>query len=113
MDPLAVDAAYQVAKRLRAIGGSLRGVPIDVKSLESQQYYSSHASVGLMPGGWWGWRPFILGPTNVQTNIPQIQEQISKVIAEDQKKRTEMWGQINSLMADTKRKLVEKYKTPF
>jgi hypothetical protein len=113
VDPVAVDAALQSAKRLRAIGASLRGVPIDLKALESQQYYYATPNVGVMPGGWWGWKPFLYGGNNVSTNIPKIQEQMSQVIAEDQKRRNDAWSQITRLMADAKTKLADKYKTPF
>ena len=43
VDPAAVDAAFEAAKRLRAIGSSLRGLPIDLDALANQQYYSAAA----------------------------------------------------------------------
>jgi hypothetical protein len=70
VDPVASDAAIQSAKCLRAIGQSLRGVPIDVSALNSKAYYSSRPSVGMMPGGPWGWKPFVYGPNQVDTNVP-------------------------------------------
>src|SRR4029453_5483005 len=73
VDPAAVNGAFEVSKRLRAIAGTLRGVPIDLDALASKQYYYSRPSVGVMPGGWWGWQPVIFGPTQVETNIPEIQ----------------------------------------
>ena len=113
VDPVAVDAAFQSSKRLRAIGASLRGVPIDMNDRARQQYYSSTPSMGVVPGGWWGWQPFIFGPAKVETNVPEIQAKMSKVIAEDQKRRLEAWSQIERTMVDTRAKLSEKYKTPF
>ncbi len=102
-----------MAKRLHAIGESLRGVPIDVKALESQAYYSSKPSLGVMPGGPWGWKPFIYGPNQVDTNIPQIQEEISKTVAADEKRRTEAWSAIDRFMIGARQKLAEKYKSDF
>ena len=113
VDPVAVDAAFEASKRLRAIASSLRGVPIDTNALASQQYYSARPSIGVVPHGWWGWQPFVYGPTQVDTNIPEIQAKISKVIAEDQKRRLEAWSQIERTMIDSRRKLVEKYKSDF
>jgi hypothetical protein len=113
VDPMAVNAGFDVSKRLRAIAASLRGVPIDVDALANQQFYSARPSIGVMPGGWWGWQPFLFGPTQVDTNIPQIQAQMQKVIAEDKKRRLEAWSQIERTMVDTRRKLAEKYKTDF
>jgi hypothetical protein len=113
VDPIATEAALQSAKRLRAIGASLRGVPIDIRELESQQYSFSNAQIAMMPGGWWGWHPTLFLPTHTTTNVPQIQAQIRQVIADDQKRRSEAWSQINRLMGDAKQKLAEKHKTPF
>jgi hypothetical protein len=113
VDPAAVDAAFEAAKRLRAIGSSLRGLPIDLDALANQQYYSARPSLGVMPGGWWGWQPFIFGPTHVDTNIPEIQSKMTQTIANDQKRRLEAWSQIDRTMMDARRKLSEKYKVDF
>jgi hypothetical protein len=112
VDPVAAGAASQSAKRLRAIAQSLRGVPIDVGALEKGAYYSSRPSVG-MAGGPWGWRPFVTGPSQVDTNIPQVREQMLKVIADDQKRRQEAWSQTDRIMADARLKMAEKYKIKF
>lgn len=113
VDPLATQAAFDVSKRLRAIADSLRGVPIDVKALEAQKFYHSQASLGVVPSGWWGWQPFIIGPTQVQTNIPKIQAEIAQVIANDQKQRNQTWSDITRILVDAKKTLADKYKTPF
>jgi hypothetical protein len=116
VDPAAISAAHQVASRLKALAASLRGVPIDVNALENQQYYYTfpNRQVGFYPGGWWGWRPYLaIGPNQVDTNIPQIQASISKVIADDQTRRSEAWSQINRIMTETKKTLSEKYKIAF
>jgi hypothetical protein len=113
VDPVASDAAAQSAKRLRAIAESLRGVPIDVNALEKNAYYSSRPSIGMIQGGPWGWRPFVTGPNQVDTNIPQVREQMLKVIADDQKRRQQTWSQIDQLMTDARLKMGEKYKIKF
>ena len=113
VDPIAVDAAFEAGKSLRAIAASFRGVPIDTKALASQQYYSSRPSIGIVPGGWWGLQPFVFGPSQVDTNIPEIQKKMAKVVADDQKRRLEAWSQIERTMVDSRRKLSEKYKSDF
>jgi hypothetical protein len=119
VDPAAVDFAYQSAKRLRAISASLRGVPIDVNALAQKGYvYTERIPVwgGWGPhwGGWWGgYRALAFAPTTVQTNVPQVQGEMARVIADDQKRRIEAWTQIDQLLSDTRRKLGEKYKTDF
>lgn len=110
VDPAASDAALQAAKGLHAIAASLRGTPIDLEELASQQFYYSRPSIGIAPG-FWGWQPFMFGPAQVDTNIPKIQAEMARVIAEDKKKRQEVWSQIDRSLMETRRKLSEKFKT--
>jgi hypothetical protein len=116
VDPVAVDAALDAAKRLRAIGSSLRGVPIDTASLASREYLygSGGRSFGMRPTGWWGLRPYVIeNPAYVTTNIPKIRAEMAKVIEDDKKRRVEAWGQISQIMSAAKSMLREKYKSPF
>jgi hypothetical protein len=118
VDPIAIDAATQAARRVEAIGQSLRGVPINTNALASQAYIfgSGGRSVGWGWGrpGWWGIRPYVMNnPVFVDTNIPQIQSQIAKVIADDKQRRNETWRSIDLKMNDAKRALATKYKTTF
>ena len=111
VDRAAIDAARDASKRLRAISGSLRGVPINVEALQSKAYYYTHSNVGVSVG-WWGARPVWNG-VNVDTNLPQIRQDQAKVIADDKKRRAEAWVQIDQLLADARRKLEVKYKERF
>jgi hypothetical protein len=114
VDPAAVNAAMEAARGLQAIGASLRGVPVDVNALSNQAYAVTYRQTGIMPGGWWGWRPYLyIGSSQLDTNIPQIQASISKVIDEDQTRRAETWSQISRTMVDTGNTLSEKYKLKF
>ena len=49
----------------------------------------------------------------MDTNIPEIQSEMTKTIANDQKQRLEAWSQIDRTMMDARRKLSEKYKVDF
>jgi hypothetical protein len=114
VDPIASEAAFDVAKRVRAIADTIRGVPVDVKAIESKAYYHStpNWSVGI---GWWG-RPNVIWNPNggsVSTNHQQIQEERAKAIAEGESKRLQLSSQINDIMAEAKKKLGDKYKAPF
>lgn len=116
VDPIATEAAAQSAKRLRAIGQSLRGVPIDTKALSAQEYFygSGGQSLGFYSAGWWGLRAYAIGnPAFMDTNIPKIQAQIAKVIADDKQRRAEAWEQIDKGMNDAKSALAAKYKVSF
>jgi hypothetical protein len=118
VDPVAVDVAYQAARRLRAIAGSLRGVPIDVEAISSKAYVLAqrvpYYGWGPHWGGWWGgYRWLAFAPTHLQTNVPQVQGEVAKVIADDQKRRIATWTQIDQLLSDARRKLMDKYKGEF
>jgi hypothetical protein len=113
VDPVAVAAVDGTARALRAIGASLRGVPIRVEEIGSKAYYYSQPNVGFGISWWGGIRPAWVGPNSVSTNYPQVRAEAAKVIAEDQLKRTQAWSQIDNALAEARRKLTDKYKTPF
>lgn len=118
VDPLAVDAAYEAARKLRTIAASLRGVPTDVNAISQKSYIYAqrlpYYGWGPHWGGWWGgYRQLAFAPTAVTTNIPQVEGEIAKVIANDQKNRIATWTAIDQIMSDTRRKLADKYKVNF
>jgi hypothetical protein len=105
VDPLAVKAADDTGRRIKAIALSLRGVKIDTKNLESS---ASYTYVTGPYSGWWGGRS-----TYFNTNIPQVRSDIARVVDADEKTRLTTWAQIDQLMSDTRRQLAGKYKTGF
>lgn len=105
VDPLAVKAAEDAGRRIKAIAMSLRGVKIDTKALEAGSYYRYTAQ----SSGWWGVRTTY----NLETNYYQMRGQAAKLVAADEKMRLTTWAQIDDLMAETRRKLSEKYKGGF
>jgi hypothetical protein len=109
VDPLAVEAGLEAARRLRAIAGSLRGVPIDLTALAAKQQYDLSPVIlgGLGRGVFGGWG------LSMSNNAPQIQDKMTRVIADDQRQRAEAWSQINRLISEAKRQLGEKYKAAF
>ncbi|HEY1189215.1 MAG TPA: hypothetical protein VGE74_16300 [Gemmata sp.] len=118
VDPAAVDAAYQAARGLRSIAASLRGVPIDVNAAAAKGYaYTQrvpYSGWGWYPGGWWGgYRALAFAPQELRTNIPEVQGEMAKVVAEDQKRRIATWTKIDQTMSEVRRKLEDKYKANF
>jgi hypothetical protein len=107
VDPAAVEAAEAAAGRLRAIAGSLRGVPIDVEALNRKVYAYGSSPPRWQWFGWWG------GQASIQTNWPQIQQKIAKVIEDDKQRRAELWAQIDQGMSAARNALREKYKEKF
>ncbi len=112
VDPVAILAAQDAAKRLRALAGSLRGVPINLNSLANQAYVYGTTNTAWTVS-WRRIRPVWVGGGGVSTNIPQIVAQQQKVIDSDRERRTETWIQIDELLADARKKLETKYKTRF
>ena len=100
VDPAALEMGQAVAYRLRAVAGSMRGVPVDLKQLQSQAFYYE--------ARWGGWGIFS-GPTMVMTNVPKIQAKMNQVIAEDEANRELLGRQIDGLLAETRSKLGTKY----
>lgn len=108
VDPEAVKFANGTAARLRAIADSLKGVPVDVKSLQSGAY----AVVSYGGRGGYGWRGRWGGggfPPSLDTNLPQTNAAISKVVADSQKTRDDIWSQIENTTVETKQGLNLKY----
>jgi len=111
VDPFAVEAAHQCAQRLRAIAASLRGVPIAMTEANDKAYvYGTRAPYW----GWWGGGPrsalraLAFSPTYVDSNIPQLQQQVAKAVADDKNRRLEAWSKIDQIMSDARRKLMDK-----
>lgn len=118
VDPLAVDTAYRAARHLRAIAASFRGVPIDTNAISQKAYVlvqqQPYYGWGPYGGGWWGgYRYLAFAPREMRTNVPEVQGEIAKVIAGDQKRRIATWTSIDQLMSDARRTLADKYKTNF
>jgi hypothetical protein len=112
VDPIAINAAYDTAKRLRALAASLRGVPINLDEIASRAYFI--ASGGGTSLGWWrGFHPVWNGGGSFSTNFPQIYAEQQKAIADDKKNRSTVWSQIDELLAEARKKLSEKHKTRF
>ncbi|MBX9579603.1 MAG: hypothetical protein K2X87_04780 [Gemmataceae bacterium] len=107
VDPAAVEAAQGAADRLRAIAGSLRGVPIDVEKLNKKVYAYGY-SPPRWQTGWWGANPGFL-----QTNLPEIQQQVAKVVEDDKQRRADLWAQIDQGLSAARNALREKYKEKF
>lgn len=102
VDPEAVKFGLATAERLRAIAASLRGVPVDVNSIASGAYMYTYQPVwrGWSGRGHWA---------SVVTNVPQKRGEIAKIVAEDEKKRTQIWSQIESSIAQARLALAAKY----
>lgn len=103
VDPDALAYGSDVAQRLRAIAGSLRGVPIDLDKLKSEGYF--YATQYTSGWGWWRWQ----SAPDVRTNLPQVQAKMAKVVTDDEKARQQLWGEISERGSKTRAALSRKY----
>jgi hypothetical protein len=113
VDPIAVEAADQAARRVRAIAVTLRGLPVDLDAIGRKAYYYSTPNYGV-GFSWWGLRPTLyVGPGHVTTNYAQVRADQAQAVAASEKKRITLAGQIDEIMSDARQKLNAKYKGGF
>ncbi len=107
-------AAYgaSVSDKLRALAGSLRGVPLQVDVLEGQKQFRYQVQPGYAGGFWGGWG---YSPARVQfeDNFAQVQAQQGQVIVKDQENRDKLWAKIDEERSDIRLKMREKFKVDF
>ena len=113
VDPIAVEAADQAARRVRAIAATLRGVPVDLDAIGQKAYYYSTPNYGV-GFSWWGLRPSLyVGPSHVTNNYAQVRAEQAQAVAAGEKKRIALSGQIDEIVSDARQKLNDKYKGGF
>lgn len=103
----------QMALYLRALGASLRGVSLDVKTLENTLTFNSRwvpPDVGFN----WGWG-FVNTPGQweVTSNLQQVKEQQAQSIRAGSRERQQIWQQINNDRVSTRRAMEERYGISF
>ena len=105
VDREVVEYGLGTAHRLYEIANSLRGVPAEVKNLESRLYYIAprqslfRMSYGVPVALPWG------------NNIRQIRAQQERAIQQDRESREQLWSQIDSQRAKVRQSMATKYKT--
>lgn len=106
-----------VAANLRALAGSLRGVPQNVNVLESQKYYRYYTPpptpVFMGGGGGFGGFGFSIPETQWQDNFAEIRSKQAEVVQQGAAERDKLWQSIDAESAAIRNKMVEKYKVDF
>jgi hypothetical protein len=108
VDPLGTEYGAETAGRLRAIGDSLRGVPVQVNRLENKVY----GFTTYQGGAYWAGRGRggLTATPYTQTNVVSIREQQAAAVERDRENRAKLWEAIDQLRATTRSQLAEKYK---
>ncbi|MFK7822032.1 MAG: hypothetical protein AB8G99_25260 [Planctomycetaceae bacterium] len=113
VDPELLNYSATLASRLRALGASLRGVPVQVNLLERTITWNVYRDPGWgqlvwFGGNAWGWVG--RNPSWTSTsNVDVIRRQQAKVIAENTGKREEIWRIIDDDRSRIRRKMTEKH----
>lgn len=105
VDPNVVHYGQTTGARLRSIADSLRGVPLQAADLEENAYVAgTSARTSLwVPGRGVRINPWAYaGPQNVQSNLPQIRNQLRELVKADEKKRDMLWSQIEGSRSQTR-----------
>ncbi|MBM4075078.1 MAG: hypothetical protein FJ267_05475 [Planctomycetes bacterium] len=105
--------AESVSSKLRALGVSLRGVPLEVNRLRNSITYDVQYTpwaAGVSVWGGFGYRP---PAYNVQTNQGMIQAQQAEAIANGEMNRMEVWKMLAVERQALRVKLQAKYNVDF
>ncbi len=117
LSTLAVDGdlvAYgaSVSAKLRSIAASLRGVAVDVNTLNNAVVYNTKIDPGWEQVGWWtyGYKP---ATWQVDSNLATIREKQADAVMAGSKDRDTIWQMINDERARTLAVMVQRYGESF
>ncbi|MBI1902551.1 MAG: hypothetical protein HYS13_15730 [Planctomycetia bacterium] len=111
VDPELIDYAGHVSSHLRALAASLRGVPLELKTLEGQK------RVRFYPIPWytvrygaWGVVPYTMRRVD---NLDEIRAKQAAAIAAGAADREKIWREIADLTQEIRQTMAQKYKLDF
>ena len=76
IDPQLAKYGLSVASRLRALGASLRGVPLQIDNLQDSVTYNMTVNPGNVGFGYWGGGSFSAPSWQVNSNLQQVREKV-------------------------------------
>lgn len=131
IDPELAKYCSYVASQLRALSGSLRGVPLKVQTLEGQKYWYYYEDPWTLNygwnNGWWGRRPgrtgvpgwggwswgVTPGNTYYYDNFAEIYAKQREAIGKGEEDRNKIWSEIEQRRQEIRRRMAEKYQMDF
>jgi hypothetical protein len=119
VDPDLLRYGRSVSARLRQIGMSLRGVPLEMARVQSYAEYRVDVNPPQVQwnGGWggWGWGGAWVTPgtVNVETNFPEIRGRQADAIARGTTERETIWKSLNNDRNDVRQDMMKKFNVDF
>ncbi|MFG0335434.1 MAG: hypothetical protein ACF8TS_18910 [Maioricimonas sp. JB049] len=113
VDPVLLDFGADVSSKLRALAVSLRGVPIQVNTLQKSVTYNAHYDPGWAAMNIWGGVGAKPSSYNVTSNLQEVREKQAAAVAAGAEKRVEIWSMIREERASTLRAMRQKYGDTF
>jgi len=112
VDPDLVAYGTAVSSQLRSIAASLRGVGIEVNTLNNAVVYNTKVNPGWEQVGWWtyGYQP---ATWEVTSNLATVREQQASPVAAGAKDREAVWVMINNERAQIMEAMSRKYGETF
>jgi hypothetical protein len=112
VDPDLVAYGQSVSSKLRSIGASLRGVAVDINTLNNAVVYNTRVNPGWEQVGWWtyGYQP---ATWEVTSNLAQVREQQAQAVMAGSKDRDTIWQMINDERGRIFAAMSQKYGSAF
>jgi len=102
-----------ISSDLRALAASLRGVPLEVNTLQSSVTYNVDYSPSWAYVGWWGGVGGRPATWRVTSNLRDVRAKQAEAIIRGEKQRQQVWKMINDKRARIRTRMRQKYGDQF
>ena len=113
VDPELVKYGNSISSDLRALAASLRGVPLEVNTLQSSVTYNAYYDPPWGYVGWWGGVSGRPATWRVTSNLQAVRAKQSEAIIRGAKQRQQVWKMIEDKRARIRVRMRQKYGDDF
>ncbi len=108
VDPLLVNYGQSLAGKLKALGASLRGMQLEVDTLQNAVTWNVNVQPGYVSAGWggYGYQPTVY---NTTSNLREVREKQAQAVLAGAKQREDVWNMIEAERESVRKKLRAKY----
>jgi hypothetical protein len=112
VDPDLLTYGRDTSGQLRALSASLRGVPLEVNTLESTVTYDANYDPGWISAGYWsfGYQP---ATVDVQSNLADVRQKQAEAIQRGAEERESVWLLLTQSRTDVGQAMSQKYQQAF